>query len=134
MPYREIEAQSISQVAQFLGITHAQFAARWSPAGISGTARIVKPAGFKGSVGFISPIGEHFCDSCNRLRLSSDGQLHACLLEEGSVDLRSLLRSGKGDEEIMLQMQAAATLKPLRHRVTSIDSPEAIKKMSRVGG
>ena len=133
LPYREIEAEAISQVAQSLGITKAEISSRWIPAGISGTARIVKPIGFQGSLGFISPIGEHFCDSCNRLRLSSDGQLHACLLEEGNVDLRNLLRNGTDAEKIKLEMQAVASLKPQRHGVTG-NSPGARKKMSRVGG
>ncbi len=131
MPHWQIEAEAIRQASASSG---SDLAARWVPAGHSDTARIFKPTGFQGSIGFISPIGAHFCHLCNRLRLSSDGQLHACLLEQGSVDLRSLLRSGADDETIKRRMLEAATLKPEHHSVASIDSPGAAKRMSRVGG
>lgn len=132
LPSGIIEAEAIRQAVASSGSD--LLAARWTPAGFSDTARIVKPAGFRGSIGFISPLGEHFCHSCNRLRLSSDGRLHACLLEEGSVDLRALLRSGADDATIMSRMREAAALKPERHGVAGIDGPATAKPMSRVGG
>ena len=54
--------------------------------------------GLKGNVGFISPISHHFCDTCNRLRLTSAGRLRACLLNDKEADLKGLLRSGATDD------------------------------------
>jgi len=56
--------------------------------------------GFKGKVGFITSISEKFCESCNRLRISSDGKLRTCLFGSNYIDLKKLLRDGKDEEEI----------------------------------
>ncbi len=55
----------------------------------------------KGSIGFISPISHHFCDQCNRFRLTSEGKLRSCLLNDQETDLKSLLRGGASDQEIL---------------------------------
>jgi cyclic pyranopterin phosphate synthase len=56
--------------------------------------------GFLGTIGFIAPISNPFCSSCNRLRLTADGSLRTCLLNPFSLSLRDLLRNGMGDEEM----------------------------------
>ena len=71
--------------------------------------------GFTGKIGFISAISETFCSGCNRLRLSADGRLRACLASEVNVDLRSLLRSGAGDAEIKSAVLRLAASKPAAH-------------------
>ena len=71
--------------------------------------------GFTGKIGFISAISETFCAGCNRLRLSADGHLRACLASEVSVDLRALLRSGAGDDEIKRAVLRLAASKPAAH-------------------
>lgn len=129
MPAWEIQAETTRQLAEILGQDR-----EWLAAGIKGTARVYQVQGFQGSIGFISPIGEHFCESCNRLRLSADGILHSCLLEEGSSDLKALLRTGASDEEIIQAMRVTARLKPEHHAVTLDDVQDGRKKMSRVGG
>ncbi|MGQ9801175.1 MAG: GTP 3',8-cyclase MoaA [Candidatus Saccharicenans sp.] len=69
-------------------------------------------AGMKGSFGFIAPYSHHFCGSCNRLRLAADGQLRTCLFSEKTYDLRTLIRHGASDEEILEVIRAALTEKP----------------------
>ncbi|WP_417909116.1 GTP 3',8-cyclase MoaA [Candidatus Electronema sp. PJ] len=91
----------------------------------------------KGKLGFISPLSHHFCDRCNRLRLTSEGMLRACLLHDAETDLRSLLRHGGTDEEIRAALLAAVRSKPQGHRME-----ERLKaqeggchgRMSRIGG
>ncbi len=55
---------------------------------------------FKGKVGFISSMTDHFCGTCNRLRITADGNLKVCLFSNKETDLKSLLRKGATDEEI----------------------------------
>lgn len=70
------------------------------PGIISGPAEYVTYEGFKGKVGFISPLSHKFCDRCNRIRLTCDGRLRLCLASDQSIDLKTLLRSGASDETI----------------------------------
>ncbi|MGB9893497.1 MAG: GTP 3',8-cyclase MoaA [Candidatus Saccharicenans sp.] len=79
----------------------------------SGPARHhFRVVGMKGSFGFIAPYSHHFCGSCNRLRLSADGQLRTCLFSEKTYDLRALLRGSASDEEILKTVTAALAEKP----------------------
>jgi len=66
-------------------------------------------------IGIIAPVSEPFCDLCNRLRLSSDGRLRACLIEPGEVDLGDLLRGGADTETLVSAFAEAARMKPERH-------------------
>jgi len=79
----------------------------------SGPARShFRIAGMKGSFGFIAPYSYHFCRSCNRLRLAADGQLRTCLFSEKTYNLRTLLRRGAADEEILEAIRVALAEKP----------------------
>jgi len=78
----------------------------------SGPARNYRIAGMKGSLGFITPLSHHFCGSCNRLRVSADGQLRTCLFSERSYDLKNLLRRMATEEEILKFLQEALAEKP----------------------
>lgn len=97
----------------------------------SGPARMFRTPGAPGTVGFISPLGEHFCQSCNRLRLTADGKLRACLAEIGEVSLREALRSGQPIEEFLLQAVAS---KPAHHNMMPSLSAQAERGMSQIGG
>lgn len=77
--------------------------------------------GFGGKIGFISAISESFCAGCNRLRLGADGRLRACLASEVNVDLRSLLRSGAGDDAIRSAVLRLVASKPAAHEFTERD-------------
>lgn len=64
------------------------------------TAKTWAIPGFKGRVGFISSMSDHFCATCNRLRLTADGNLKVCLFGPQEVSLRDAMRQGKTDEEL----------------------------------
>jgi GTP 3',8-cyclase len=81
----------------------------------NGPARYYKLAEAQGSVGFISALSEHFCDRCNRLRLTADGALRPCLMADGEIDLRTPLRSGASDSELKDLIAQSVAAKPERH-------------------
>jgi cyclic pyranopterin phosphate synthase len=82
-----------------------------------GPARYYRLPGATGTIGFISPLSEHFCGGCNRLRLTADGQLRPCLLSEREIDLRTPLRSGAGPAEIREILEQAIASKPSGHHL-----------------
>ena len=87
----------------------------------------------KGTIGFITPVSEHFCFHCNRLRLTADGKLRPCLLSEDEIDLKQPLRNGISLEELKKLIKKAAAKKPLRHRLTEGHIPQG-RSFSQVGG
>ncbi len=92
--------------------------------------------GFAGTLGFISPVSRHFCDSCNRIRLTSDGHIKSCLLKEGEVDLKAAMRRGAGDDIVRGLIRKAVMLKPMGHNIDE-DNPAsstAPRSMSQIGG
>lgn len=94
--------------------------------------------GRHGKVGFISPISHHFCDKCNRLRLTSEGRLRACLLTDNETDLKALLRNNGTDEQIVEQIRKTILNKPQGHNLQiekkAEDGNSCNSKMSRIGG
>ena len=76
-----------------------------------GPARYVRLPGARGTLGFISPMSEHFCRYCNRMRLTADGHLRACLFSETGVDVRPALAAGASGEELQALIREAAGLK-----------------------
>ncbi len=98
-----------------------------------GPARYLRSADGRFSVGFITPISQHFCDSCNRVRLSVDGTLYLCLGQEHSFNFRPLLRANVSDAELEQAIHHAIGLKPQRHEFT--EKPQQIVRfMSMTGG
>ncbi|HHT9131022.1 MAG TPA: GTP 3',8-cyclase MoaA [Candidatus Tripitaka californicus] len=95
---------------------------------LRGPARLYRLKGAVGTLGFISPVSQPFCGDCNRLRLTSDGKLRACLLAGGEVDIRAILRGNPTPEAIKRAFLEAAVLKPAEHPGTG----EAV--MCRIGG
>jgi cyclic pyranopterin phosphate synthase len=92
--------------------------------------------GFQGKIGFISAVSHQFCDSCNRIRLTSEGFLKTCLQYLAGVDLRELLRKDSSDEKIMEAIRTAIYNKPKQH---TFDQPlkhieQDIRTMSQIGG
>lgn len=84
-----------------------------------------------GTVGFISPLGEHFCQNCNRLRLTSDGRLRSCLVIPAEVSLRDAVRSGKPLEDFFRQ---AIAQKPEYHDMLVAVPAGSQRGMSQIGG
>jgi cyclic pyranopterin phosphate synthase len=98
-----------------------------------GPARYVQVAGTNLRIGFITPISQHFCETCNRVRLTVDGVLYTCLGQEDKTDLRPLLRAGATLEELKETIRKAIGQKPERHEFTT--RPEkVIRFMSYTGG
>lgn len=97
-------------------------------------ARIFQVAGSKASVGVITPVSQHFCDSCNRMRLTADGKIRSCLLVEGEADLRGRMRAGCTDDEIAQILQTAAGLKPEWHGMAPGSYSKATHAMREIGG
>ena len=96
----------------------------------NGPARTFRIPGALGTVGFISPLGEHFCQSCNRLRLTADGHLRPCLLLDGEVNVRDALRTG---QPLLPLLQQAVDAKPQGHELFLQHYPES-RRMAQIGG
>ena len=99
----------------------------------NGPARTYRLPGARGTLGFITPISEHFCYRCNRLRLTADGQLRPCLLSDQELDLRTPLRRGADVAEIKRLLLQGIERKPLRHHLDEWKRPEK-RVMSEIGG
>lgn len=99
----------------------------------AGPARYVQIAGTRQKIGFITPISQHFCDTCNRVRLSVTGTLYMCLGDEHKYEMRPLLRQGISNDELDHIIRDAINLKPLKHEFN--EKPEkVIRFMSMTGG
>ena len=98
-----------------------------------GPARYVQVAGTDLRIGFITPMSQHFCDTCNRVRLSVDGTLYMCLGQNDNYPLRDILRNGCSDDELKQHIINAIQLKPERHEFTS-NPGQVIRFMSFTGG
>lgn len=98
-----------------------------------GPARYSQVAGTNLRIGFITPISQHFCETCNRVRLAVDGTLYMCLGQEDKFELRPLLRKGISDDELKQAIQYAISLKPERHEFNENPS-QIIRFMSLTGG
>jgi len=98
-----------------------------------GPARYVQVAGTDLRIGFITPMSQHFCETCNRVRLSVDGTLYMCLGQENNYPLRELLRAGISDAELEQHIRNAINQKPEKHDFN--DKPnQIIRIMSITGG
>jgi cyclic pyranopterin phosphate synthase len=100
----------------------------------AGPARLYQLRGAQGKLGFISPLSNHFCATCNRLRLTADGRLRTCLFSDSETDLRSPLRSGCSDTELLSLIRQAILAKPLRHSVLEQSFKKCRRSMSAIGG
>jgi cyclic pyranopterin phosphate synthase len=99
----------------------------------NGPARYYRLPGAKGTIGFISPMTEHFCYSCNRLRLTADGQLRPCLLDDDEVNLKGALRNGASTERLKELIQKAVAIKRERHHLNEGAGPPE-RPMRQIGG
>ena len=81
----------------------------------SAVAKVYRAPGFLGSVGFISSMSEHFCDGCNRIRVTADGSLKSCLFQAAEISLRDAMRAGANDGELERLFREALSGKWSRH-------------------
>ena len=99
-----------------------------------GPARYVRPEGFAGSIGVISPMSHEFCDTCNRVRLTADGYLKLCLNHQAGLDVRALLREGADDAVLLEALRAAIARKPSRHGFLEEIGDREERRMNEIGG
>jgi cyclic pyranopterin phosphate synthase len=99
----------------------------------NGPAKYYKLPDASGTIGFITPVTEHFCVECNRLRLTADGKLRLCLLQEDEIDLREPLRSGASIDELKTLIKDAIAKKPKGHTLGE-EGRHNGRPFSQVGG
>jgi GTP 3',8-cyclase len=104
------------------------------PAKASSTARRFRFVDGAGEVGFVNPVSEPFCSSCDRIRLTADGQLRTCLFSRREWDLKTPLRSGASDDELARELRWAVRHKELKHRINEPGFVPASRSMSQIGG
>lgn len=122
--------QVLDQVAQLGELTQL------SPGPDDGPARRYRFQGARGELGIISPMSQHHCPSCNRLRITPEGTLKTCLFSDEEIDLRAVLRGGAGDAELKEVMRAAVSCKP--EGIPQHSRPSTVRKclrsMKTIGG
>jgi cyclic pyranopterin phosphate synthase len=99
----------------------------------NGPAKYFRYKGAQGTIGFISPISECFCSTCNRLRLTADGKLRPCLMSDDELDLRTLLRNGASSDELKRVILKAIETKPERHHLSEGECQKG-RTMCQMGG
>ena len=104
------------------------------PAKASSTARRFRFADGQGELGFVNPVSEPFCSSCDRIRVTADGQLRTCLFSRREWDVKTALRDGRADAEIAAFLRFAVRHKELKHRVNEPGFVPASRSMSQIGG
>jgi len=90
--------------------------------------------GASGGVGVIASVTEPFCDTCNRLRLTAEGQIRSCLFALEETDLRAPLRAGASDEELAALIRDNVRRKWSGHRINHPDFVQPERSMSMIGG
>jgi GTP 3',8-cyclase len=104
------------------------------PAKASSTARRFRFADGAGEIGFVNPVSEPFCSSCDRIRLTADGQMRTCLFSRREWDLKTPLRDGATDEELAERIRFAVRHKELKHKINDPGFVRASRSMSQIGG
>ena len=137
MPFANTEAENNGLVAigeimesirESLGELQPTF-----PTSGNGPARYYRLAGAEGTIGFIGAMTECFCAECNRFRLTADGKLRPCLLDDDEVDIKGPLRNGASIEDLEQLIQEAAALKRAQHHLG--EEPAPVKRqMRQIGG
>jgi cyclic pyranopterin phosphate synthase len=104
------------------------------PAKPSSTARRFRFADGAGEIGFVNPVSEPFCSSCDRIRLTADGQLRTCLFSRREWDLKTPMRDGSSDERLEELIRFAVAHKELKHKINDAGFVRASRSMSQIGG
>jgi cyclic pyranopterin phosphate synthase len=101
---------------------------------LDGPARRFALKGAAGEIGFIGALSHEFCDTCNRLRLTADGQLRGCLFSDRQNDLKTPLRQGKRDEDLLKLITNTILNKPGRHALRNGHPRKCVRTMNSIGG
>jgi GTP 3',8-cyclase len=128
------DADQVLSGAEIRAIVERQWRLEEVPAGPSSTARRFRFADGAGELGFVSPVTEPFCSSCDRIRLTADGRLRTCLFSRVEWDLQAPLRDGASDAELEEVIRNAVAHKELKHRINEPGFVRASRTMSQIGG
>jgi cyclic pyranopterin phosphate synthase len=128
------DADKVLSGAEIRAIVEERWPLVEIPAGPSSTSRRFRFADGAGEIGFISPVTEPFCSSCDRIRLTADGRLRTCLFSRREWNLREPLRGGASDRELRELIREAVAHKELKHRVNEPGFVRASRTMSQIGG
>ena len=132
------EAQDFDQAAGYISLSQikkritARHDLQSAQVTGNGPAEYYKLPQAPGTIGFINPISNHFCGSCNRLRLTATGELKPCLYSQTGVDLKEVVRSEPDKEKITAKFKTAVANKPQAHTVTQDN--QLANHMSQLGG
>lgn len=99
-----------------------------------GPAERFKLEGGKGEIGLIGALSNHFCESCNRLRLTAEGHLRGCLFSDREIDIKTPLRQGRGDDYLLGVITRAIEGKPESHGGMYPEMRKCVRHMSSIGG
>jgi len=139
MPLGEVEGERVDHYLPLTAIRD-RLEQRWtlteSAHRSGGPARYVDIAETGGRLGFITPLTNNFCASCNRIRVTATGELYACLGGAEKVDLRAALRSDEPDANLAAALDEAMRIKPERHhfKIERGEAPAQPRHMSLTGG
>jgi GTP 3',8-cyclase len=128
------DADQVLSGAEIRAIVERQWPLEEVSAGPSSTARRFRFADGAGELGFVSPVTEPFCSSCDRIRLTADGRLRTCLFSRVEWDLQAPLRDGASDAELEEVIRNAVAHKELKHRINEPGFVRASRTMSQIGG
>jgi cyclic pyranopterin phosphate synthase len=101
---------------------------------LDGPAQRYALEGAKGQIGFIGALSHHFCEKCNRLRLTADGYLRGCLFSERETDIKTPLRQGKGNEYLLDLITDTIANKPENHGLDMSSPRKCVRSMNSIGG
>jgi cyclic pyranopterin phosphate synthase len=100
----------------------------------NGPAQYFAIEGGKGTVGFISAMSNHFCDKCNRIRLTADGKIRGCLFDKKEFDVNYAIKHGASDQELLQLISEGIKSKPKRHQMNDGWGEDNERKMCQIGG
>jgi GTP 3',8-cyclase len=100
----------------------------------TGPAKMYRLDGAEGKLGFITALSSHFCETCNRLRLTADGKLRTCLFSDNEIDLKTSLRTGCSNSDLQLIINQAILAKPKQHKFAEPSFKKCFRGMSAIGG
>jgi len=120
--------------AEIRQIAESAYALEELPREPHSTARVYRFADGAGEIGFVNPVSEPFCSSCDRIRLTADGKLRTCLFSRREWDLKAPLRSGASDAELEALLRHAVAHKELKHKINEPGFVRASRSMSQIGG
>jgi cyclic pyranopterin phosphate synthase len=130
--YRQDRLVSVAEMKQVIE-TRYELRPAFSPQG-GGPAKAYHIKGGLGSVGFISPMSNHFCSECNRIRMTPDGKLRSCLFSGQEIDLKPALDNGASDEILLALLKKAILQKPYEHHMDEGWGKDNTRKMYQIGG